>query len=53
MGQPAFGDKGAAACAAINLARVAPFRLGALDVSPATRQLQRGERRETLEPRIM
>lgn len=37
----------------INLARTAPFRLGALAVDPATRQLVRGDDRETLEPRMM
>jgi DNA-binding winged helix-turn-helix (wHTH) protein/tetratricopeptide (TPR) repeat protein len=42
-----------AARGAINLARIAPFRLGALDVRPATRQLARGPRSETLEPRVM
>jgi DNA-binding winged helix-turn-helix (wHTH) protein/tetratricopeptide (TPR) repeat protein len=38
---------------AINLAHVAPFRLGALEVQPATRQLIRGDRSDTLEPRVM
>jgi len=37
----------------INLARVTPFRLGAIEVHPATRQLIRGARSETLEPRVM
>lgn len=44
-------DSGAAA--AISLAHIAPFRLGAVEVSPATLQLTRGETRETLEPRVM
>ncbi len=37
----------------IDLARVAPFRLGALHVTPATRQVARGHATETLEPRVM
>jgi len=37
----------------IDLARVPPFRLGALQVIPAVRELQRGDRRERLEPRVM
>ncbi len=47
------GDDAAPGAETVNLARVPPFRLGALEVSPATRQLARGERRETLEPRMM
>ena len=39
--------------AAINLARVPSFRLGVLDVRPATRQAIRGDTSETLEPRVM
>jgi DNA-binding winged helix-turn-helix (wHTH) protein len=37
----------------INLAHVAPFRLGAVEVHPATRQLIRGGASETIEPRVM
>jgi DNA-binding winged helix-turn-helix (wHTH) protein/tetratricopeptide (TPR) repeat protein len=37
----------------IRLSREPPFRLGALDVSPATRQVCRDGRSDTLEPRIM
>jgi TolB-like protein len=37
----------------IDLAHAPPFALGALDVRPATREVVAGERRETLEPRIM
>ena len=37
----------------INLAHVAPFRLGAIEVHPGTRQVVRGDSRETLEPRVM
>lgn len=37
----------------ISLAHVAPFRLGAVDVHPATRQLIRSDASETVEPRVM
>lgn len=37
----------------INLARTGPFRLGPIAVQPAVRQVARGVRRETLEPRAM
>lgn len=37
----------------IELGRAQPFRLGALDVKPATRQVVRGNRSETIEPRVM
>jgi DNA-binding winged helix-turn-helix (wHTH) protein/tetratricopeptide (TPR) repeat protein len=37
----------------INLAHVAPFRLGEMEVHPATRQLIRDGTSETLEPRVM
>ena len=37
----------------IQLGRARPFRLGVLDVQPATRQVIRGDRRETIEPRVM
>lgn len=37
----------------IDLAREAPFRLGAIEVRPATREVVLGERREVLEPRVM
>ena len=42
-----------APASAINLARAASFRLGDLDVRPATRQVIRGGVSETLEPRVM
>jgi DNA-binding winged helix-turn-helix (wHTH) protein/tetratricopeptide (TPR) repeat protein len=38
---------------AVSLAHAAPFRLGALHVAPATRQIARDGRTETLEPRVM
>jgi TolB-like protein/DNA-binding winged helix-turn-helix (wHTH) protein len=37
----------------VDLGREAPFRLGALEVRPSTREVAAGERREVLEPRIM
>lgn len=37
----------------IDLAHVAPFRLGEVEVHPATRQIVRAEQCETLEPRVM
>ena len=37
----------------INLAHEAAFGLGAVEVSPASREVVFGERRETLEPRVM
>ena len=39
--------------APIQLGRTAPFNLGALSIEPATRQVMRGARRETVEPRVM
>ncbi|HEX3653580.1 MAG TPA: winged helix-turn-helix domain-containing protein [Rhizomicrobium sp.] len=53
MGQVAFGNKSAARCAAINLAHASCFSLGLLEILPATRQVRRGGRSETLEPRVM
>lgn len=41
------------AAGAIELARVMPFAIGALDIYPAIRQLKRGARSETVEPRVM
>jgi DNA-binding winged helix-turn-helix (wHTH) protein/TolB-like protein len=38
---------------AIDLAHEPPFRLGGLEVRPATRELVAGEARQVLEPRIM
>jgi len=38
---------------AVVLARSAPFRVGALDAHPATRQVMLGSVSETLEPRVM
>lgn len=37
----------------IRLAHVAPFRLGAVEVHPPTRQIVRGGKSETIEPRVM
>ena len=37
----------------IDLAREPRFRLGGVEVSPSTRQLIAGDRRETLQPRVM
>jgi len=37
----------------IQLGRAPAFRLGALDVEPAMRQVVRGDRSETIEPRVM
>jgi len=37
----------------IDLARESPFRLGALEVRPPTREVVAGEHREVLEPRVM
>lgn len=48
-----MADAGLVASRVINLAHVAPFRLGQVEVFPATRQLVRGGQRETLEPRVM
>lgn len=39
--------------AAIRLTEVAPFRIGALDVRPATREVERAGVAELLEPRVM
>jgi DNA-binding winged helix-turn-helix (wHTH) protein/TolB-like protein len=39
--------------AAIDLAREAPFRLGALEARPASREVVAGDKREVLEPRVM
>jgi TolB-like protein len=38
---------------AIDLAHEAPFRIGALEVRPSTREMIAGERREVVEPRVM
>ncbi len=46
-------DEAASESGAINLARLVPFRLGVLEVAPATRQIRRGARSETVEPRVM
>lgn len=37
----------------IKLGQVSSFRLGSLDIEPATRQVIRGDRSETIEPRVM
>ena len=37
----------------VTLAHTPPFRLGALQIHPATRQVSRDGRNETLEPRVM
>jgi len=37
----------------IDLARIRPFRIGDVDVRPATREMVRSERREVLEPLVM
>jgi TolB-like protein len=37
----------------IDLAREAPFKLGELEVRPATREVASSHRRETVEPRVM
>ncbi len=37
----------------IKLANVRPFRLGEVEVDPATRQIRRGDDSRTLEPRVM
>ena len=37
----------------IDLALEAPFRLGAAEVRPATREVVQGDRRDVLEPRVM
>lgn len=37
----------------INLAHAPPFRLGGIEVIPATRQIRRGRDVKTLEPRVM
>src|SRR5690348_1279350 len=37
----------------VQLGRTPSFRLGALEVDPATRQVIRGSRSETIEPRVM
>ncbi len=37
----------------VNLAHVPSFHLGEVEVRPSTRQLIRGDRNETLEPRVM
>jgi TolB-like protein len=37
----------------VDLAREAPFRVGALDVRPSTREVMLGDRRAILEPRVM
>ena len=37
----------------IDLAHIRPFRIGSVEVRPATREVIGGERREVLEPRVM
>jgi DNA-binding winged helix-turn-helix (wHTH) protein/tetratricopeptide (TPR) repeat protein len=49
----AIGHDGLAVPGKVELAHEPPFRLGILQVEPATRQLTTGERSETLEPRVM
>jgi DNA-binding winged helix-turn-helix (wHTH) protein/tetratricopeptide (TPR) repeat protein len=51
MGDPTHD--GLAVPGRVVLAHEPPFRIGALQVEPATRQVSRGERRLTLEPRVM
>lgn len=49
----AIGHDGLAVPGRVELAHEPPFRLGVLDVEPATRQLKSGDRSETIEPRVM
>jgi DNA-binding winged helix-turn-helix (wHTH) protein/tetratricopeptide (TPR) repeat protein len=51
MGQ--VGHDGLAVPGHVILAHEPPFQIGDLSVHPATRQIQHGERRDTLEPRVM
>src|SRR3990170_1957445 len=37
----------------IDLAHIQPFRIGDVEVRPATREVLGGDRREVLEPRVM
>jgi len=49
----AIGHDGLAVPGKVELAHEPPFRLGILDVEPATRQLKSSDRSETIEPRVM
>jgi len=49
----AIGHDGLAVPGKVELAHEPPFRLGVLDVEPATRQLKSTDRSETIEPRVM
>ena len=49
----AIGHDGLAVPGRVELAHEPPFRLGILDVEPATRQLKTADRSETIEPRVM
>lgn len=49
----AIGHDGLAVPGRVELAHEPPFRLGILDVEPATRQLKFGDVSETIEPRVM
>lgn len=49
----AIGHDGLAVPGRVELAHEPPFRLGILDVEPATRQLKSADRSETIEPRVM
>lgn len=49
----AIGHDGLAVPGKVELAHEPPFRLGILDVEPATRQLKSAELSETIEPRVM
>lgn len=51
MGEPRHD--GLAVPGRVVLAHEAPFRIGLLAVDPATRQIEHGAERETLEPRVM
>jgi len=49
----AIGHDGLAVPGRVELAHEPPFRLGVLDVEPATRQLKSATHSETIEPRVM
>jgi DNA-binding winged helix-turn-helix (wHTH) protein/tetratricopeptide (TPR) repeat protein len=49
----AIGHDGLAVPGSVELAHEPPFRLGILEVEPATRQLKAADRSETIEPRVM
>ena len=49
----AIGHDGLAVPGKVELAHEPPFRLGIVEVEPATRQLKSGSRSETIEPRVM